>query len=91
MNQAGIHVLISGRVQGVWYRESTKKKAQSLALTGWVKNLPNGQVELKAFGAPKALQALKAWLHRGPPLAKVNEVCVDDISWEIFDGFVVVR
>jgi acylphosphatase len=67
---------ISGRVQGVFYRQSTQKMARSLALVGWVRNLPDGQVELEAFGSAEALERLRQWCELGPPAAQVISVQV---------------
>ena len=77
MTHTTIHATVSGRVQGVFYRDSTCQKAQQLGLTGWVRNLPDGRVELVAQGHETALNALQAWLWQGPPLAKVSAVEVE--------------
>jgi acylphosphatase len=69
-------LLISGQVQGVSYRASAAREAQALQLSGWVRNLRSGQVELCAEGPPAALQALIAWCRRGPPAARVDSVDV---------------
>ena len=76
-------VLISGRVQGVWFRGTTRDVAQSLGLEGWVRNLPGGGVEA-VFEGPedKARQAI-SWCHRGPRLAQVESV---DVHWEEPEG-----
>ncbi len=73
------HLLISGRVQGVLYRASTQNKARSLGLHGWVRNLPDGRVEVIAQGKVDDVEALIAWAHLGPPLAIVENV---DVTWE---------
>ncbi|MCD6495495.1 acylphosphatase [Candidatus Bipolaricaulota bacterium] len=73
------HLLVAGRVQGVLYRASTRDKARSLGLRGWVRNLPDGRVEIIAQGRVDDVQALITWAHNGPPLARVNNV---DIGWE---------
>ncbi len=73
-----VHALISGRVQGVWYRASTRDEATRLGLTGWVKNLPDGRVELVAEGTAQAVDALIQWCHQGPPYAGVDEVDVKE-------------
>jgi len=70
------HIWVSGKVQGVWYRATTVEVARKLGLTGWVKNLPDGRVEIVAEGSKDALDKLIAWCHEGPPLAIVNEVKV---------------
>ena len=66
--------LVAGRVQGVWVRASTQTEAGRLGLTGHAINLPDGRVEVLAAGPPTAVAELEAWLHGGPPLAKVTSV-----------------
>lgn len=68
------HVIISGRVQGVWFRANTKDKADQLGLTGWVRNTPEGKVEAVFEGEEKLVQEMLNWCHQGPPLAKVENV-----------------
>lgn len=72
---------VRGRVQGVYFRESTRKVADGLDIVGHAVNLQDGSVEVVAFGSDAALEELEAWLKRGPPLARVTEV-----SDEIIDG-----
>ena len=79
--------LVEGRVQGVWYRGSTQKQAVKLGITGWAKNLPDGRVEVLMCGASEALDKLQAWLHQGPPMAKVISVEVMDEELQTFSGF----
>lgn len=79
MNDACAHLLISGRVQGVWYRGSTKDEARRLGLTGWVRNLADGRVEARVCGSREQVETLIQWCHQGPPAAKVSEV---QVSWE---------
>ncbi|MBU6246969.1 MAG: acylphosphatase [Xanthomonadaceae bacterium] len=66
--------LVSGRVQGVFYRASTRERALALDLDGIARNLPDGRVEVIACGAPAAIDALEQWLRRGPPAARVEQV-----------------
>ncbi len=66
--------VITGRVQGVSFRAATQREASRLGLTGWVRNLPTGQVECFAQGQKPALMELAAWLHHGPPYAQVTGV-----------------
>jgi acylphosphatase len=75
-----IHAIVSGRVQGVSYRASTAHEARRLGLSGWVKNLSNGGVELEAQGTDDNVQALLTWCHQGPPAARVSGVAVEDLS-----------
>lgn len=66
--------LVAGRVQGVFFRASTQRRAEDLGLTGHARNLPDGRVEVLACGAPSALEELEAWLWRGPSEARVEDV-----------------
>jgi len=70
----GARFLVSGRVQGVYYRASTREQARRLGLDGSAVNLPDGRVEVIATGAPEAIDALEQWLRVGPPTAKVETV-----------------
>ncbi len=69
-----VHAWVSGKVQGVYFRASTARKAQSLKLTGWVQNLDDGRVELHAQGPEDAVDLLLKWCESGPILAKVKSV-----------------
>ena len=84
-------VVVSGRVQGVWYRQSCADEAVGLGVFGWVKNLPDGRVEGWFEGPRAAVEALIAWCRRGPQLAKVDDVAVVDIEVAGFDRFEVRR
>jgi acylphosphatase len=66
--------LVSGRVQGVFYRASAQRYAQSMGLTGWVRNLRDGRVELLACGEASVLAELEKWLEIGPEYAKVTNI-----------------
>ena len=61
-------------MQGVWFRDSTRREAERLDISGYARNLPNGDVEVFAAGTEVALAELALWLQEGPPLSKVNEV-----------------
>lgn len=82
---------VSGRVQGVFFRQSTANQATSLGLDGWVRNLPDGRVEGMAAGTPEALAGLRAWLDQGPPAARVEGVEWEAASGTAPQGFVVRR
>lgn len=69
-----LHIWISGRVQGVFYRANTVELAEQLKLTGWVRNLRDGRVEIVAEGEEEGLQKLLAWCRQGPPAARVISV-----------------
>jgi acylphosphatase len=83
------HFLISGRVQGVFYRASTCTKARELGLTGWVRNLPDGRVEALACGSSKMLDEFEDWLWQGPERAAVTGVEVQPASPEDLQDFIV--
>jgi len=69
---------IEGRVQGVFFRQSTQEKAQELSLTGWVRNQPDGSVAAVAEGLSGDIEKLIAWCRQGPPAADVKSV---DVEW----------
>ncbi|MDH7518120.1 MAG: acylphosphatase [Candidatus Thermoplasmatota archaeon] len=68
------HVVISGRVQGVFFRANTKQKADQLGLAGWVRNTSDGKVEALFEGEEKFVQEMINWCHRGPSSARVDDV-----------------
>ena len=70
--------LVSGRVQGVFYRASTARRAGELGVTGYAKNLSDGRVEVLVCGEQQAVEALVEWLWEGPPAARVESVDVSD-------------
>lgn len=78
-----LEALVYGRVQGVYFRQYTLQKANSLGLDGWVANLPNGAVKVVAEGPERALQRLVAWLNEGSPAAHVDFV---DAHWADASG-----
>jgi acylphosphatase len=69
-----IHCLVCGRVQGVFFRASTREQALSLGLSGEVRNLDDGRVAVTAVGPQAALESLQRWLWKGPPQAAVSDV-----------------
>jgi acylphosphatase len=72
-----VHLKIKGKVQGVFYRQSTKEKARSLGISGWVRNTDDGSVEIEAFGLRQQVESLIAWCWQGPDLATVTSVIVE--------------
>jgi len=83
-----VHVIVSGRVQGVWFRVNTKQKAEQLGVTGWVKNTHDGRVEAIFEGEESSIKEMIEWCHRGPPQAKIDNVEIDDqMPTNGFDGF----
>lgn len=69
-----LHLILSGRVQGVFFRAETRAKARQLGLVGWVKNLPDGSVEAVAEGPKEPLNQFLVWCRRGPAMAHVTKV-----------------
>ncbi len=69
-----VTIIVHGRVQGVFYRDSTMRKARELGLTGTVRNLPDGNVQIVAQGPATALERLIRWAREGPPAAVVSEL-----------------
>ncbi|MCC6004019.1 MAG: acylphosphatase [Thermofilum sp.] len=76
-------ILVSGLVQGVFYRATMREVARSLGVTGWVRNLPDGRVEAVAEGDEDAVKKLIEWAKQGPPLARVEKV---DVEWKEYRG-----
>ncbi|KUM44004.1 acylphosphatase [Pseudomonas sp. EpS/L25] len=83
--------LISGRVQGVYYRESTRQQAQRLGVTGWVRNLADGRVECHLEGSVEALTHMERWLWQGPTAAQVTGVVLEEVACEGLTDFQVRR
>lgn len=90
MKQLCMHCYISGKVQEVWFRNSTKEQAEKLKINGWVRNLADGRVEVYACGAEAQLELFDAWLQHGPQLANVTEYSREDLPWKDYTKFEVV-
>ncbi len=91
MNNIRVRLIIEGRVQGVWFRESTRRKAVSLGVFGWVKNRPDGSVEVLAEGPEGQVLELVSWCNHGPPVARVDRVHETREQWKgEFKSFDVV-
>jgi acylphosphatase len=88
MSRVRVHLVVSGRVQGVNFRYSTLLQAESLGITGWVRNMPNGRVELLAEGDEVGVKQLVEWCPQGPRSARVDrvEVAIEAATGE-FDDF----
>lgn len=89
--QQGLHCVVSGRVQGVCFRAETEAQARRLGLTGWVRNLPDGRVEVQAFGPAQALDELRTWLKKGPPMAHVLKLDCEPVAYQEYNGFRIER
>ena len=79
--------LVSGRVQGVFFRAATRSEAQRLGIAGTARNLADGRVEVVANGSDDALSTLERWLWQGPPSARVEDVRREPVADRDFDGF----
>ena len=79
-NARRVRARVRGRVQGVAYRASTRQEARQLGLAGWVRNLPDGAVELEVQGEPEVVAAFLTWCHQGPPMARVSAVEVEELA-----------
>ena len=86
-----IRLIIKGKVQGVFYRATAKEIADDLGIKGWVRNLPDNNVEIRATATEEILQKFIEWWKQGPPKARVDEVIVDELSPEELNGFRIIR
>ncbi|UCD05451.1 MAG: acylphosphatase [candidate division WOR-3 bacterium] len=73
-----VDIIVEGLVQGVFFRANTRKVAESLALTGWVMNLPDGRVQILAEGPSGKIEEFVRWCQKGPPFARVDHA---DVRW----------
>jgi acylphosphatase len=83
MAQKRIHLVVRGRVQGVYFRASAEREARQLGLTGWVKNRPDGAVELVAEGEEDQVKDFLTWAQHGPSTARVDKV---ETRWRSYTG-----
>jgi acylphosphatase len=79
--------IISGRVQGVWYRASTQQQAKALEVSGYARNRPDGSVEVLACGPDDKLADLEAWLWQGPTHAQVTDVTAEEVEFRELNSF----
>jgi len=86
-----VRLVIKGKVQGVFYRATAKDVADELGIKGWIKNLPDRNVEIKATATEDTLQKFIDWCKQGPPKARVDEVIVEELSLEEPKDFRVIR
>lgn len=89
MSKICLHCFVAGRVQGVFYRDSTRRKAKELNITGWVRNVSDGSVEVMFCGEAEQVNAMREWLWDGPPAADVTDVVVEEVPWQEFKNFEV--
>ena len=89
--QVRAHVFVSGKVQGVYYRASTRDAAREAGVDGWVRNLRDGRVEAVFEGDEPAVESLVEWCHSGSPAANVDDVDIEYEPPEGVDGFEIRR
>ena len=89
MSETAVQIICKGKVQGVFFRASTKTEAEKLGLAGWVRNEPNGDVLIHAQGEESEVERLISWCHRGPQFARVDLVLVSEAESEAVSGFEV--
>jgi acylphosphatase len=77
-----VHLIVSGRVQGVFYRASTREQGEHLGLAGWVRNRRDGSVEMHVQGPAPYVDALVAWCRGGPPAASVDDVACEPAAYD---------
>ncbi len=78
-----VHIFVSGRVQGVFFRQNTQKQAKRIGINGWVRNLPDGRVEAIFEGEKNKVEEMINWAKKGPFFACVDKI---DITWEVYKG-----
>jgi acylphosphatase len=83
MSTKRVHVIIRGRVTGVFFRAATQREAKRLGVTGWVKNRPDGSIEIVAEGEEEAIKEIISWANHGPSTARVDNV---DVRWRGYTG-----
>ncbi len=86
-----VHVLVKGKVQGVFYRASAKEMAVKMGISGWVKNTRDGNVELMITGEKDNIESYIAWCRQGPERAKVEELIWEEKESTSFNDFQIVR
>jgi acylphosphatase len=88
---ATVHLLIKGRVQGVFYRATARRMADELGITGWINNTSEGNVELMATGREESLEQFITWCRKGPEMAAVTDVVISRMKPTPFKSFMILR
>ncbi|MBS1577110.1 MAG: acylphosphatase [Bacteroidetes bacterium] len=86
-----VRLIVEGKVQGVFYRQSTREKAMIMGIKGTVKNLADGNVEIIATGTEEQLEQLAHWCHQGPPRSIVTKVSSTPLPLQPFSNFIIIR
>ena len=76
-------IFVSGKVQGIFFRDNTRKRAEELGVYGWVRNLPDGRVEAVFEGEKEKVEEMIEWAKKGPEFAKVNGI---EVEWQEYKG-----
>ena len=87
MSKKCVSCIVKGHVQGVFYRANTEKQAKKIGITGWVKNLPNGDVEALLCGTESQIEELVSWMKMGPENSRVDEVIINNMELKTFSSF----
>jgi acylphosphatase len=85
-----IHYYVVGKVQGVWFRAATEEQANRLGIVGWVRNLPDGRVEVVACGKEENVARFQAWLKKGPEAARVDDLISEILPWREHQQFDII-
>jgi acylphosphatase len=86
-----VHLIIKGKVQGVYYRASAEDVAREVGVTGWVKNMPDGNVEVIVSGSEERVEKFIEWCRKGPKNAEVTEVIVNDSKEKPLTDFRIIK
>lgn len=86
-----VKLIITGRVQGVFFRATAKDEADRLGVKGWVRNLPDRNVEIAATANEETLQQFIKWCRQGPPRAIVSNIVIEEVTFEEFISFRILR
>ncbi|HEY6505427.1 MAG TPA: acylphosphatase [Chitinophagaceae bacterium] len=86
-----VSIIVTGKVQGVFYRQSTREKATASGITGEIKNMPDDTVHIVATGSPEQIEQFIEWCRQGPPKAKVTNVFIAVLPLQSFEKFSIVR
>ncbi|GAB2799669.1 acylphosphatase [Halomonas shantousis] len=89
MSKCSVRAVVTGKVQGVSFRQATQEKALAMRVTGYAKNLPDGRVEVLLCGESEAVNTVAQWLWQGPPEARVTHVEVERLPWQDKDSFLL--
>ncbi len=91
MNQKTVHIIVEGKVQGVFYRATAKEMADEIGVKGWVKNKEDGNVEIVASGLEQEVEDFINWCRKGPKRAVVTNLIITPLQNQAFEKFEVIR